>query len=46
MQPFRIHKGRVAPLDEVADEIVRVRAEARAAKGWMFDTYLLRRFST
>lgn len=34
------------PLDEVADEIVRIRAEARAAKGWMFDTYLLRRLSS
>ncbi|MCU1389116.1 MAG: precorrin-6A synthase (deacetylating) [Ilumatobacteraceae bacterium] len=34
------------PLDDVADEIVRVRAEARAAKGWMFDTYLLRRLSS
>ncbi|MEQ1698602.1 MAG: precorrin-6A synthase (deacetylating) [Ilumatobacteraceae bacterium] len=33
------------PLDEVADEIVRVRAEARLAKGWMFDTYLLRRMT-
>lgn len=31
------------PLAEVAGEIVRVRAEARARKGWMFDTYLLRR---
>jgi precorrin-6A synthase len=31
------------PLPEVADEIVRVRAEARSRKGWMFDTYLLRR---
>src|SRR3954470_23220287 len=30
-------------LSDVADEIVRVRAEARARKGWMFDTYLLRR---
>jgi precorrin-6A synthase len=30
-------------LKEVAGEIVRVRAEARARKGWMFDTYLLRR---
>ncbi|MDA0162514.1 precorrin-6A synthase (deacetylating) [Solirubrobacter ginsenosidimutans] len=30
-------------LSEVADEIVRVRAEARTRKGWMFDTYLLRR---
>jgi precorrin-6A synthase len=30
-------------LSEVADEIVRVRAEARARKAWMFDTYLLRR---
>ncbi|MFP5020634.1 precorrin-6A synthase (deacetylating) [Pseudonocardia phyllosphaerae] len=31
------------PLDEVADEIVRVRAEARERKGWIMDTYLLRR---
>lgn len=31
------------PLDAVADEIVRVRAHAREAKGWIFDTYLLRR---
>jgi precorrin-6A synthase len=31
------------PLAEVAEEIRRVRAEARERKGWMFDTYLLRR---
>src|SRR5690606_1621907 len=31
------------PLGEVADEIVRVRDAARARKGWVFDTYLLRR---
>lgn len=31
------------PLADVADHIRRVRAEARARKGWMFDTYLLRR---
>jgi precorrin-6A synthase len=31
------------PLAAVADEIQRVRAEARERKGWMFDTYLLRR---
>jgi precorrin-6A synthase len=31
------------PLAEVADEIQRVRARARDRKGWMFDTYLLRR---
>lgn len=31
------------PLDEVADEIVRVREEARARHGWIMDTYLLRR---
>lgn len=31
------------PLEDVAEEIVRVRAEAKARKGWMFDTYLLRR---
>ena len=31
------------PLAEVADEVVRVRAEARERKGWMFDTYLLSR---
>src|SRR4051812_23775402 len=30
-------------LGDVAGEIVRVRAEARSRKGWMFDTYLLRR---
>jgi len=27
----------------VADEIERVRGEARARKGWIMDTYLLRR---
>lgn len=31
------------PLADVADEIVRTRAEAKTRKGWMFDTYLLRR---
>ena len=31
------------PLAEVSSEIQRVRAEARERKGWMFDTYLLRR---
>jgi precorrin-6A synthase len=31
------------PLGEVAEEIVRVRREARERKGWMMDTYLLRR---
>ncbi|WP_372789228.1 precorrin-6A synthase (deacetylating) [Paraconexibacter sp.] len=31
------------PLDAVADEIVRLRARVRQEKGWMFDTYLLRR---
>jgi precorrin-6A synthase len=31
------------PLVRVAGEIERVRAEARERKGWMFDTYLLRR---
>lgn len=31
------------PLETVADEIVRVRADAKERKGWMFDTYLLRR---
>lgn len=31
------------PLAEVSDHIQAVRAEARARKGWMFDTYLLRR---
>jgi precorrin-6A synthase len=30
-------------LRDVRDEIVRVRSEARQRKGWMFDTYLLRR---
>ncbi|CAA9499387.1 MAG: Precorrin-6A synthase (deacetylating) [uncultured Solirubrobacteraceae bacterium] len=31
------------PLGEVAGEIARLRAEAKRRKGWMFDTYLLRR---
>ncbi|TCO49734.1 precorrin-6A synthase (deacetylating) [Actinocrispum wychmicini] len=31
------------PLAEVADRIVAARAEARARKGWIMDTYLLRR---
>jgi precorrin-6A synthase len=31
------------PVTEVASEIVRVRAEARERKGWVMDTYLLRR---
>ncbi len=30
------------PALEVADEIARVRAEARAGRGWIMDTYLLR----
>ncbi|MDQ8046926.1 MAG: precorrin-6A synthase (deacetylating) [Solirubrobacteraceae bacterium] len=34
------------PLHDVRDEIVRVRAEAKLKKGWMFDTYLLRRTVT
>lgn len=31
------------PLTEVADQILRLRSEARAAKGWIMDSYLLRR---
>jgi precorrin-6A synthase len=31
------------PLSEVGAEIARVRAEARGRRGWIFDTYLLRR---
>ena len=31
------------PLAEVADEIRRVRGEARTRKGWIMDTYVLRR---
>jgi precorrin-6A synthase len=31
------------PLDDVADEIARVRGDARRRKGWIFDIYLLRR---
>ena len=31
------------PVREVADEIRRVRREARERKGWIMDTYLLRR---
>jgi len=30
-------------LEEVRDQISRVRSEAASLKGWMFDTYLLRR---
>jgi precorrin-6A synthase len=33
-------------LDEVSDEIERVRAQARERKGWIMDTYLLRRRTT
>jgi precorrin-6A synthase len=31
------------PVTEVAEEIVRIRQEARERKGWVMDTYLLRR---
>ena len=31
------------PLGDVAEEIIRVRADAAARLGWVFDTYLLRR---
>ena len=31
------------PLEAVRDEIVKVRAEAKERKGWIFDTYLIRR---
>lgn len=34
---------RSGPLAEVGPEIATLRAEAKARKGWMFDTYLLRR---
>lgn len=34
------------PLREVASEIERLRAEARARKGWVMDSYLLRRTPT
>jgi precorrin-6A synthase len=30
-------------LRDVMDEIERVRADARARKGWIMDTYLLRK---
>ena len=30
-------------LEDVAGDIAELRAAARARKGWMFDTYLLRR---
>ena len=30
-------------VSDVADEIERVRAEARERKGWIMDTYVLRR---
>ena len=31
------------PLGDVAAQIVTARAQAKARKGWIFDTYLLRR---
>jgi precorrin-6A synthase len=31
------------PLDAVLDELLRVRAALREQKGWLMDTYLLRR---
>jgi precorrin-6A synthase len=34
------------PVRDVADEIVRTRADARARNGWIMDTYLLRRHRT
>jgi len=34
---------RSGPLEELAGEIANVRTEAKARKGWIFDTYLLRR---
>ncbi|MEV4418374.1 precorrin-6A synthase (deacetylating) [Patulibacter sp. NPDC049589] len=34
---------RSGPLADVAGEIAALRADAKARKGWMFDTYLLRR---
>jgi precorrin-6A synthase len=34
---------RSGPLDKVAEDIMRVREEARAANGWIMDTYLLGR---
>ncbi|MFV0428175.1 MAG: precorrin-6A synthase (deacetylating) [Arachnia sp.] len=34
------------PLEQVREQILRARAEAAARKGWMFDTYLLRRVGT
>ncbi len=34
------------PLDAVLDELLRVKAEVREAKGWLMDTYLLRRRGT
>lgn len=33
------------PLEAVREEIMRVRAEAKERKGWIFDTYLLRRLT-
>jgi precorrin-6A synthase len=36
---------RSGPLDEVIDEIAAVRADLKQRKGWIMDTYLLRRAS-
>jgi precorrin-6A synthase len=51
--PFDIHWGAYlgtpdevlvsGPAREVVDDILRLRAERRAAKGWIMDTFLLRR---
>jgi precorrin-6A synthase len=52
-EPFEIYWGAYlgtpdeilvsGPVGEVGSEIVRLRAAARARKGWIFDIYLLRR---
>ena len=34
---------RAGPLPDVSDDITRARADARAAHGWIMDTYLLRK---
>jgi precorrin-6A synthase len=52
-EPFDLYWGaylgtpdellRAGPVGAVADEVVQLRADARARKGWIMDTYLLRR---
>ena len=43
MTTFEVSQAIAGKLKEVADNIERVRGEARRANGWIMDTYLMRR---